>query len=286
MHMRRTASTPLLVLTSLVLAGCGSVTAVSGEQQTAPAGEVIGRGTVMQQSPDAQVELCTGPVLTSYPPQCGGPRLLGEFSWDDVDFEEHAGVRWTDEWYVAIGQYDAAANTFTLTRPLALEPPSEFTFPDPEPVEFPQLCDDPFRGGDPDFEDPDLRLQSTFQERLERLPGFVESWVSDGERMFNVVVTGDAEQAHADLRTAWPGGLCVEQRDGPTGEDLQSASDALVDDAQDLGLVTWSVMHGRLDIEAVHADDVVVARIHDLVRPWLTPDDVDVRSVFVPLPPR
>lgn len=284
MHMRRTASTPLLVLSSLLLAGCGTVTTVPDEEQKpAEAAEVIGRGAVMRQSPDADVELCTGPMLTSYPPQCGGPTLLGEFSWDDVESEEQAGVRWTDQWYVAIGHYDRAANTFTLTRPLSLEPPSGVTFPEPGRLDFPQLCDDPFRGGDPDFEDLDLRLQSTFQERLESLPGFVESWVSDGDRMFNVVVTGDTEEAHAELRTAWPGGLCVEQRDGPTKQALQSASDALGDEAEDLGLVTWSVMHGRLDVEAVLAADDVVARVHELVRPWLSPDHVDVRGVFVPL---
>lgn len=281
--MRRTASVALLVLTSLALSSCGTATTAAGGEETTPAGEVIGRGAVMRQSPDAEVELCTGAMLTSYPPQCGGPRLLGDFSWDDVRFEDHAGVRWTDTWYVAIGHYDPAADTFTLTRPLSPDPPPGFTFPEPEPVVFPQLCDDPFRGGDPDFADPEMRLQNAFQERLESLPGYVESWVSDGDRMFNVVVSGDAETAHAALRALWPGGLCVEQRDDPTNADLQAAAAAVGEQAGDVGLLSLAPSRGRLAVEVVLADELTVARIHEIARPWLTPGDIDVTSTFVPL---
>jgi hypothetical protein len=224
-------------------------------------------------------------MLESYPPQCGGPRLLGEFSWDDVEFQEHAGVRWTDTWYVAVGHYDRAADTFTLTRPLSLEPPPGFTFPEPAPIEFPQLCDDPFRGGDPDFEDPDILLQNALQERIEGLPGYVESWVSDGDRMFNVVVTGDAEEAHTQLRAVWPGGLCVVQRTGPTNADLQAATDELGGHADELSLVSMGAHGGSLAVEALLADEATLTRIHEIVAPWLTPDDVVVTSTFTPVEP-
>ena len=236
----------------------------------------------MQQSSTADIELCTGPMLTSYPPQCGGPKLRGEFSWDDVDSEEHAGVRWTNEWYFAVGRYDRTANTFTLTRPLSTEPPEGYTEPTPEAVDFPQLCEDPFRGGDPGFTD-DPAAQEALQLRLEGLDGYVGSWVSDGRNLFNVLVTGDADAAHTALREIWPGGLCVEQREAATESDVRAAQDALAEHFEELGLSSSGGGQGELSVGVTFADEATVARIHEIVSPWLTPEQVRIDSVFVPL---
>ena len=284
--MRRSGIRParLLIvsaLTTLILTACGSASpdpAASG-----PETELVGRGIVMQRSPDAHVELCMGAVAQSYPPQCSGPGLSGAFSWDDVEFEDQGGVRWTNDSYYGIGHYAQAPNTFTLTRPLSAQPPTGLTAPADEPLDFPQLCDDPFRGGDEGYSDPDLTLQNTFQERLDTLPGYVESWVSDGERMFNVIVTGDAQEAHASLREVWPGGLCVEQRDAPTAAEIESATQALSEHAEELRLQSWGGQ-GTLSIDLLLADDEHIARIHEIVQPWLTPDQVTITGSFQPLP--
>lgn len=236
----------------------------------------------MKQSPTADIELCTGAMMTSYPPQCGGPKLLGEFSWDDVESERHGGVRWTNNWYFAVGHYDGAADTFTLTRPLSSEPPAGHSVDEPEPIDFPQLCEDPFRGGDPDFTD-DLEAQERLQRRLEELDGYVGSWVSDGQNLFNVLVTGDPDAAFADLRQIWPGGLCVEQRDVATEDDVRAAQDALSEHFEELAITSSGGGPGVLEVGVTFADDATVARIHEIVSEWLAPDQVRITSTFVPL---
>ena len=290
--MQRRLHCLALMLGALALSACGTATPDSaGDDPSNPAAgtdlvEVVGSGMVMQSSANAAPELCMGPVLTSYPPQCSGPVLGGLFSWDDVEAESQGGVRWTNGYYYGVGHYDQGSNTFMLTRPLSATPPDGFTPPEEEPVDFPQLCDDPFRGGDPDFSDPDLEKQNTFQERLEQLDGYVASYVSDGVSMFNVIVTGDADEAHATLREIWPGGLCVEQRDGPTQTDLLAAQAALSDAHGDLGLLGSGAggMTGQLDVQVLLADDATIARIHELVEPWLTPDQVRITGTVSPLP--
>lgn len=284
MRYRPLVLLPAIAVAALVLTACGSV-ANPPAQPDDDLPEVVGRAAVMKQSPTADIELCTGAMLTSYPPQCGGPKLLGEFSWDDVESEQHGGVRWTNEWYFAVGRYDQAADTFTLTRPLSLDPPEGYTEPETEDIGFPQLCDDPFRGGDPDFTD-DLAAQELLQQRLEGLDGYVGSWVSDGRNLFNVLVTGDAEAAHSSLREVWAGGLCVEQRDAATESDVRAAQEALGEHYEELGLTSSGGEAGGLGVGVTFADESTVARIHEIVSPWLTPDQVTIASVFVPLAAR
>ena len=274
--------TPLLLGgLALTLSACGQTVASSEGGELADT-EVVAAGMVIQTTDDAEPEFCVGGVAASLPPQCGGPALAGEFSWDDVNGEQASGVRWTEEWYYGVGFLDRTADTFTLTRPLSSAPPEGWALPEEEPEEFPQLCDDPFRGGDEDYDDPNYDIQNAFQERLETLPGYSMSWVSDGERMFNVIVSGDAEEAHAELRTIWPGGLCVEQRDMPTAQDTESATQALSKHADELGLLQWGGQ-GEMSIHVALADAATVARIHEIVSPWLTPDDVRITSAFTPL---
>lgn len=271
----------------VLLSACGSATVEPGASLSGSPSlsevELVGLGMVMQRSPDADVELCLGGVAASYPPQCSGPRLAGAFSWDDVESEESGGVRWTNDAYYGVGHYAKAPNTFTLTRPLSADPPEGLAPRANEARDFPQLCEDPFRGGDEGYSDPDFALQNTFQERLETLPGYVESWVSDGERMFNVIVTGDAAQAHATLREVWPGGLCVEQRDAPTAADIEAATQALSEHAEELQLQSWGGQ-GTMSVDLLLADDEFVARIHEIVEPWLTPDQVRITGALQPLP--
>lgn len=276
-----TRSLAAVALCAIALAGCGSGDTVPPGSAAASV-EVVGQGAVMKQSPTSDIELCIGAMLTSYPPQCGGPKLLGEFSWDDVESEQASGVRWTNQWYYAVGYYDAEADTFTLTRPLSSEPPEGYVERQVEEPEFPQLCDDPYEGGDPDFSD-DLVAQELLQQELESLDGYIGSWVSDGHNEFNVLVTGDPEAVRAELREIWPGGLCVERRDGATYRDIASAQDALSDHFQELGITGTGGGPGELNVEVIIADPVTVERIHEIVSDWLRPEQVRVTGVFRPL---
>lgn len=143
----RRALVPALVASLLVLAACA--TPPPGEDDIGaaadappgaslgslapglPDGDVVGQGTVMDTG--GEVELCLGPVLESYPPQCSGIPLEG-WSWDGLDDSESEGdKRWGT--YAVQGTYDG--ETLTLTQPavpLALyDPPAQETPFDGEP---------------------------------------------------------------------------------------------------------------------------------------------------------
>lgn len=91
-----------------------------------PEGDVVGQGTVMDTG--GAVELCVGPVMESWPPQCSGIPLEG-WSWEGVDGSESQGdIRWGA--YAVQGTYDG--ETLTVTQPpimLALYDP--MMTPDP-----------------------------------------------------------------------------------------------------------------------------------------------------------
>ncbi|MGB3910279.1 MAG: hypothetical protein WBL06_07400 [Pseudolysinimonas sp.] len=100
-------------------------------------GEVIGQGTVLQiEGEDAQ--FCLAGVMESYPPQCGGPVVVG-WEWpDDGMWESASGVTWGT--YALQGTWDGVE--FTLTQapiPLALYDPM---------MEEPDPRSDPANAGD------------------------------------------------------------------------------------------------------------------------------------------
>ena len=133
--MRLPRQSALLVV-ALVVSACGpGETAPSDGSQPqtsnpAPAAqEVVGVGIVMQVFADAPAEFCVGPVAESMPPQCRGPVLAGEFSWDDVEARQQGKVRWTDQTYYGVGTYSPEGGeqgTFTLTRPLTTDEPQGY----------------------------------------------------------------------------------------------------------------------------------------------------------------
>lgn len=244
---------------------------------------LAGYGMVLQQEPGPP-QLCLGGVANSYPPQCGGPEVVG-LDWADVPGREEAsGVTWGEAFVV--GTFDG--ERFTLTEAPSAEPPAGWQPPEPYASDFPQLCDDPYRGGDEGFapnSEAGMAAQGELGVMLESLDGYVTSWVSDGSSFFNVLVTGEAEQAHAALREVWPGPLCVEQRDLATAADLRAAQEALRDGGLDDLVLSSGAggVDGILHVGVVMADPATVATIHELVSPWLTADQVMVTGALVPL---
>ncbi len=127
-------------------------------------------------------------------------------------------------------------------------------------------------------------MRERLQQRLETIDGYVTAWVSDGVNLFNVVVTGDVEDVHSELREVWPGGLCVAQRDLPTATEVAAAQAALGERAEGIGLLSsHSGMAGVLEVNVALADGETMSLIHDLVSPWLTPDEVRITSAMLPL---
>lgn len=265
----------LLLLTACAAPGPDAVPAATPSPD--PDQLLWGGATLLQQA-DGEPELCLGPVAASYPPQCGGPVVVG-LDWDDVeDVERAAGVTWGFAYVV--GTYDGS--TFTLDRPPSSTPPEGVQPPTQGPDEFPQLCQDPFRGGDPTAEgDPEALGRA-----MEELDGYVTAWVSDGSSMFNVVVSGDPEAAHAELRRVWSGGLCVVQRDLPTQEAVTAAQEALAADWDRLGLLSsgGTGVDGLVHVEVRVADGATVAAVHERVAPWLRPEHLVVTGALQPLP--
>lgn len=140
----RASVTMAVGILALCLAGCdadsASTGAPSGHPVVDPDAELVAHGILMQREPDGEVEICVGGVAESLPPQCGGPVLEGEFSWEDVDARSQSGVTWTDETYYAVGHYTAGdpdpavgalgmavGGTLTLSRAVSLEPPEGYT---------------------------------------------------------------------------------------------------------------------------------------------------------------
>lgn len=89
-----------------------------------PSADVLGQGTVLDDGTGAQ--LCLGPVMESFPPQCRGIPLVG-WDWDGLDgVEKQSRVTWGA--YAVQGAYDG--DTLTVT-----EPPILLALYDPMPVE-------------------------------------------------------------------------------------------------------------------------------------------------------
>ncbi|EAQ00939.1 hypothetical protein JNB_12209 [Janibacter sp. HTCC2649] len=298
MRQFRTTLT-LTVVISAALAGCGSegrttppAASLSPSSSASPVAdidvdlsrEVVAHGMLMQRSTTAPVEICVGGVNTSYPPQCGGPTFAGEFSWDGLKPERSRGITWTNASVWAVGRFDPKAGptgTFTLTRPIAMTAPAGMTEPSSDGVDFPQLCKDPYAGGGSKGAGGSGADTNALTTLLPTLDGYVASYVSS---LFNVLVTGDAAAAQREIRKVWKGGLCVEQRDGPTEAAINAAHEALGKRFKDLGLLSSGGSMGALEVEAVVVDAATRARILEIVKPWVTPDQVRISNSIRPLP--
>ena len=180
----RTRLSLLAALTTLVLAGaaCGDdgsaghasdpggdpVTPSPSASAAAPpapipSGPVVTRNlaTVMD---TGSPELCLGPVAESYPPQCGGPALVG---WDWADhkdtFEQQGDVRWGT--YLVTGTWDGTSMTATEAIPGALYDPAMPTETPTPPAATP-------------YSNP--VLEEIAEQLRDQLPGYVGSYGGEG----------------------------------------------------------------------------------------------------------
>jgi hypothetical protein len=188
-----------------------------------------GIGTVLDDGDGP--ELCLGPIMSSLPPQCGGPRLVG-WDWAGIESEQRAGTRWTGPEYVVTGTY--ADHTLTLTEPPVRSdeydgPRSSRSYD--EERSFATPCPEPPGGWRP--VDPARTTHRALQQvarAAERLDGCAELWwdqsvnpaaddpdadpgaMNDPEKLVvNVRVVGDVTAAERQLREVWGGALCVSE---------------------------------------------------------------------------
>ncbi|MFI2362796.1 hypothetical protein [Promicromonospora sp. NPDC019610] len=137
--------------------------------------------TVLQEGDDPP-ELCLGGVAESYPPQCGGPEIVG-WDWDAVDAEESAqGTTWGT--YTVEGTWDG--ETFDLTEAGAA--PAEPSASPDDPRLAPDDAGAAGAGSDAD------ELQNEVFDDLGGLTG----WVENGYVWVTVVYDDGSIQRYAD----------------------------------------------------------------------------------------
>ncbi|MDF1490091.1 hypothetical protein [Tessaracoccus caeni] len=249
-------------------------------------GEVVGVVDIYQDAEEELPHLCFGIVRQSFPPQCDGPTLVGDFSWDDIPHAEHGGMRWTDEGYEVIGLLDLSkgdAGTFTLTRPIRQK---DRVYDDEPLPDLPQLCEDPWLDADPSKTDNDAA--HAFRRVVDDELPTIQVW-SNGDKEeekeeadgFNVLVHGDAEKAFRAIREVWGGGLCVASSDEPTEKERHAAFDRMVDALPPNTMVFGSAggIERVLELQVVFADDALKSKLKDAAG-----DDFEVRitEVFTP----
>jgi hypothetical protein len=301
MHVR----TRVLVLTAVILlvAACGSSGKkdVRAEPSESPSfsstggpmptkippatGPVRTRGVATILDHGDGPELCLGGVMTSMPPQCGGPAIVN-WTWAEHrgDFEDANGVRWGE--FGVTGTFDGAA--FTVTRAVAADEYDGDQSADPAP-DFSTPCPEPEGGWqvlDADKTNDDT--VDTVFAAAERLPGYVTSWM-DGSRVpkgddnqndpeliiVNVQVNGDPATAEKALRQVWGGALCVTRSKAQTQRErarIQAELNHLP------GMLSSGAGNDIVDVEVVHDDGSLQAWADAVYGPGL----VRISSALIP----
>ncbi len=254
-------------------------------RETVPAdpsrGEELAAQVMLFEDPPGHVEFCLA-WGESLPPSCGGPSVVGDIDWPALDPQTSGDVRWAEGVWI-VGRFDEPRAAFTLTRPPSLDRPDGLAEPEEVPtVEFPALCEDPTRGASGRGTNDELQLH----EVMLSLPGYVNSYVSDGRDFYNVIVNEDPEGAHAKLREVWQGDLCVAEQELPTFAAREAATDAVFTDESLRGeLVSGGGggIDGFFDVQVMVASEEVVDRIHELTRPHIDDRFVRISGAFQPV---
>ena len=242
-----------------------------GGSPSKPSGDVIARATVLDDGTNGP-QLCLGGVAESYPPQCGGPDVVG-WDWSKVTGFDHAsGVRWGE--FVVTGTYDATAGTFTLTRPAvaaAAYDGNDLPTPDAGAV-WNTPCPEPQGGWR--VVDPALTSQASLEQTLQAAQAradFGGAWIdqsinpaadggvtagNEGELndpnhlILNIAVTSDTQAVERELRKTWGGPLCVSKVQH-TERELQDIQNEL---SAQSGLLYSSSSNDHVDVTVVWDD--------------------------------
>ncbi len=215
----------------------------AGTETTLPATvapEYAANITVLE-SPDHGPQLC-GFVLTSLPPQCSGPDVVG-WDWADIDGEESAGGTTWGAFYV-VGTWDGASLSLT-------EPPTA-------PVPVPHVPD-------VDFTTPCEELRSVDADAVvgidAGIPGvatgasdYAGGWWDSTYGVLNVAFTGEVDRHRAEVSEVYSGRLCVLEFEHTEGE-LAAAQSRLSDPPAGV----WLIATGQNVVDNEVSVDVMVA---------------------------
>ena len=204
---RRLVAAGALVAVVALVAGVAAVAmrddggrrVVAGPSTTDPAaapGEVeYGGNITVLESREHGPQLC-GAVAESYPPQCGGPDVVG-WDWTAVDGEESAnGTTWGT--FYVVGTW--AGGRLTLTRP----PTAPVPTPRLPETDFTTPCED-LRDGSGGATD---RL-GDLPPGLDADPEYAGSWWDDANGVMNYGFTANVDEHRADIETQSTDPVCV-----------------------------------------------------------------------------
>lgn len=282
-RMPRAAALGALAVVVLTVTACATPAPGTSPSDAPPpaAGELLTTTYPVTVLDDGEgAELCLGGVMTSLPPQCGGPVLVG-WDWSEHAgaFEDVSGVRWGE--FVVTGTYDAASETFTPTEILG---GADIEWPEPSGSEydFSTPCPEP-DGGWRVLDEAKATFESmdaTFA-RAQQLPGYATAWMDqsrnpaaapgapEGSEMrmndplltiVNVRVTGDVVAAEAALRDVWGGMLCVTTADR-TEAELHVIQNEIMNTAEGVLSSGGNGMSGTVDVTVIHDDGTLQARL-------------------------
>lgn len=299
--------TRVLVLTAVlsITVACGSSGRrdVSAEPSTDPtssstggpmptkipaaSGRVASRGLVTILDGGSGPQLCLGAVAESFPPQCGGPKLVG-FDWEERSgqFEDANGVRWGG--FAVTGTFDGTSFTVSRVVPAAsydagAAPADDegFRTPCPEPDGGWRVLDS--------AKTTDQSLQAVFA-RASELPGYADAWMdrsrdpADGHHeseptdpahvTVDVRVTEDVDGAEAELRKIWGGALCVTKAQRAEKELLRVQRELL----HLPGMLSSSASRDVVEVDVVHDDGSLQAWVDAVYGPGV----VRISSALVP----
>jgi hypothetical protein len=237
----RAAAGSVAALLCVVLAACGSTDPAATPGTEATRGS---RSTPETRSPDTPYEvtatvlddgdgpvLCAGGVLTSLPPQCGGPPVA-PWDWDaTTGYQDLGGVRWGG--YRLVGTWDGT--TFALTEPPELQP-STLPRGEEEDVDFTPPCPEPDHGW-PTGSSTTFEEWQAFIGAAQETDDLSAFWFhrrgpgNDPNRDVAVVAyTGDVDAHRDSLEEIWSGPLCV-VRFERSRDELQDVQRELSDPA-------------------------------------------------------
>lgn len=203
-------------------------------------------------------QMCAS-VQESYPPQCGGPDLVG-FTWDGLPHESAGGTRWGA--FTLIGTWDGTSLTLT-------EKPTTGDAPQAPDIDFASPCDPPSGGWKvlDETKTGDDAMRAA-QHLAQQSPDFAGVWIDDTPPgILNVRYTKDLGQHEAELRKVWGGALCVSParhteaelrriQDELAGTDVLSSSTDVMSGTVEIGV--WVAYEKRQrDLDAKYGPGLV-----------------------------
>ena len=260
---------PVLLVLVVLLGACGEpAEPVTADGGPAPDQRYTVSTTVLE-SPQHGPQLCLGGVAESYPPQCGGPDVVG-WRWDEVRGEESAnGTTWGT--FTVVGTWDGEQLTLT-------EPPGPPTPADDVDVDLTTPCPTPPGGWQ--VADPSKLDQGPALEYAHVQPDFAGAWLDqsinpaasqerpDEEAMndpsklvLNLRFTGDLPRHEAEIRARWGGALCVSEADR-AAQELERIQQELTEELEPLSSGI-STVQGTVGLTVPVADPSLQASLDE-----------------------